>query len=166
MKDENSSIAYFKMHKNLTTDLKSDEDYLRWSEKCLNEANAYFEVSFRCKDMIHNDYRNAFLTNVSFACELYLKYLLLIQNIDCRKEHNLYKLFKKLPEKIQDDLKKKHPCGNISIDEFELELDDIGQAYMIFRYMYERGNMACNFQFLIELLFTLHSLIHNNKKGE
>ncbi|MBG9754347.1 HEPN domain-containing protein [Lysinibacillus sphaericus] len=165
MKDENSSIAYFKMHKNLTTDLKSDEDYLRWSEKCLNEANAYFEVSFRCKDMIHNDYRNAFLTNVSFACELYLKYLLLNQNIDCRKEHNLYKLFKKLPEKIQDELKRKHHCGKVLIDEFELELEDIGQAYMIFRYMYERGNMAYNFQFLIKLLLTLHSLIHN-KKGE
>ncbi|MES1047566.1 hypothetical protein BLX88_19605 [Bacillus obstructivus] len=90
MEDENRSIAYLKMHKNPTKDLKSDEDYLRWSEKCLNEANAYFEVSFRCKDMIHNEFRNAFLTNVSFACELYLKYLLLIQNIDCRKEHNLY----------------------------------------------------------------------------
>ncbi|OAB40868.1 hypothetical protein PMSD_00830 [Paenibacillus macquariensis subsp. defensor] len=166
MENENRSIAYLKMHKNPTTDLKSDEDYLRWSEKCLNEANAYFEVSFRCKDMIHNDYRNAFLTNVSFACELYLKYLLLIQSIDCRKEHNLYKLFKKLPEKIKEELKKKHPCGNISIDKFELELDEIGQAFMIFRYMYERGNMVYNFQFLMELLFTLHSLINNNKKGE
>ncbi|OAB27813.1 hypothetical protein PMSD_23075 [Paenibacillus macquariensis subsp. defensor] len=76
----------------------------------------------------------------------------------------IYKLFKKLPEKIKEELKKKHPCGNISIDKFELELDEIGQAFMIFRYMYERGNMVYNFQFLMELLFTLHSLINNNKK--
>lgn len=166
MKDENRSIAYLKMHKNPPTDLKSDEDYLRWSKKCLNEADAYFEVSFRCKDMIYSNYSNAFLTNVSFACELYLKYLLLIQNIDCRSEHNLYKLFKKLPKKIQEDLKKNHPCGNTSIDKFELELDNIGQAYMIFRYIYERGNMAYNLQFLMELLFTLHSLVHNKKNGK
>ncbi|WP_121616326.1 HEPN domain-containing protein [Virgibacillus halodenitrificans] len=163
MENENSSIAYLKMHKNPTTDLKSEEDYLRWSEKCLNEANAYFEISFRCKDMIYNDYSNAFLTNVSFACELYLKYLLLIHRIDCRKVHNLYKLFKKLPEKIQENLRKTHPCGNTSIDKFEQELDDIGQAYMIFRYIYERGNMAYNLQFLMELLFALQSLIYNNK---
>ncbi|MFM9532557.1 hypothetical protein [Lysinibacillus sp. IITD104] len=66
MEDGNRSIAYFKMHKNLTTDLKPNEGYLSWSEKCHNEANAYFEVLFRCKGMIHNDYRNAFFTNVSF----------------------------------------------------------------------------------------------------
>ncbi|QQK79935.1 HEPN domain-containing protein [Salicibibacter cibi] len=166
MEDENRSIAYLKMDENPSTELKSYEDYLRWSENCLNEANAYFEVSSRCKDMFLSEYKNAFLTNVSFACELYLKYLLLKQYINCRKEHNLYKLYKKLPEKIQEDLKKKHPCGNISIDEFELELDNIGQAYMIFRYIYERGNRAYNFQFLMELLFTLHSVIHYNKKCE
>lgn len=31
---------------------------------------------------------------------------------------------------------------------------------MIFRYMYEKGNMAYNFQFLIELLSTLNMLIN------
>lgn len=90
--------------------------------------------------------------------------MLLNQNIDCRREHNLYKLFKKLPKKIQDDLKKIHPCGNISIDDFELELGDIGQAFVTFRYMYERGNMAYNFQFLIEFLTTLHRLIHSDER--
>lgn len=150
------------MHKNPTKDLKSDEDYLTWAEKCLNEANVYFEVSFRCKDMIFTESRNAFLTNVSFACELYFKYLLLKNRIDCRREHNLYKLYNKLPNEIRNELKKTHPKGNISADEFELSLEEMGQAYMIFRYMYERENMAYNFQFLMELLFTLNNLIHNN----
>lgn len=165
MKDENSSKAYLKMHKNPATSLKTKEDYFRWSENCLKEANAYHEVSFRCKDMMFSNYSNAFLTNVSFACELYLKYLLLANNIDCRREHNLYRLFKRLPEKMQEDLKNKHPCGNILKDNFELELDDVGQAFMIFRYMYERGNMAYNFLFLMELLSTLHSFTNNNVKG-
>ncbi|MGG0718215.1 HEPN domain-containing protein [Robertmurraya massiliosenegalensis] len=163
MVDKNRSIAYLKMDKNPITDLKSDEDYSNWADKCLNEANAYFEVSYRCKDMMFNDYRNAFFTNVSFACELYLKYFLLINKKDCRKEHNLYKLFKKLPNEIQHELKEGHPCGNIKRDTFDLSLEEIGQAYMIFRYMYERGNMAYNFQFLMELLFTLHNLIHNQE---
>lgn len=165
MENENYSIAYLNMGKNPVTELKSDEDYSRWANNCLNEANAYFEVAFRCKDMIFTKHMNALLTNVSFACELYLKYLLLIHRIDCRRDHNLYKLFKKLPDNVQEDLKKKHPCGNTSIDNFELELHDIGQAYTIFRYMYERGNMAYNLQFLMELLFTLHCLIHKNTDG-
>ncbi|MEZ7170765.1 hypothetical protein [Sporosarcina sp. OR05] len=164
MKNEDNSRTYFKMHKNPTTSLKTKEDYLRWSENCLKEANAYHEVSFRCKDMMLSQHGNAVFTNISFACELYLKHLLLAHNIDCRREHNLYKLFKKLPEETQEHLKNKHPCGNILIENFELELDDVGQAFMIFRYMYERGNMASNIQFLIELLFTLHNVANNNVK--
>lgn len=58
MEDEDQSIAYFKMDENAITELKSDEDYLRWSEKCLNEANAYFEVSWKCKDMFYSNHRN------------------------------------------------------------------------------------------------------------
>ena len=164
MESENHSIAYLKMHKNPTTKLKSEEDYLRWAEKCLDEANAYFEISIRCMDMIYTINNSALLTNVSFACELYLKYLLLTNKIDCRNEHNLLKLFKKLPKETQENLKKIHPCGNTSIDKFELELEDIGHAFTIFRYIYERGNMAFNLQFLMELLFTLHSSINNKKE--
>lgn len=161
MKDEKSSKAYLKMDKNPTSSLKTEKDYLRWSENCLREANAFYEISFRCKDMMLSKYDNALLTNVSFACELYLKHLLLANNIDCRREHNLYKLFKKLPEKFQEDLKSKHPCGNISRSDFELSLDEVGKAFTIFRYMYEREIMAYNLQFLMELLFTLHNFSNN-----
>ena len=152
------------MDNNSATSLKTEEDYLRWSEKCLIEANAYHAVSLRCLDMMLSDYRNAFLTNVSFACELYLKHLLLARNINCKGPHNLYVLFKKLPMEMQADLKRKHPCGNITIDEFEVVLDEVGLAFTIFRYMYERGTIAYNFQFLIELLFTLHNVANNSVK--
>lgn len=104
-------MAYLKMDKNLSAKLITVEDYLSWSEKCLKEANSYFEISNRCKDMAFSEYNNAFLTNVSFSCELYLKYLLLKSKIDCRREHNLYRLYKKLPDEIQQKLKVSHPCG-------------------------------------------------------
>ena len=164
MKNEDDSIAYFKMHKNPATSLKTEEDYLKWSKKCLIEANAYYEVSFRCKDMMLSQHGNAVFTNISFACELYLKHLLLAHNIDCRREHNLYKLFKKLPKEMQEDLKYNHPHGNIREDEFELTLKDVGQAFTIFRYMYERESMASNVRFLSELLSTLHNFANNDVK--
>lgn len=83
--------------------------------------------------------------------------------MDCRKEHNLYKLFKKLPEEIQNKIKEAHLCGNTSKNYFEQEIDDLGQAFIVFRYMYERGSMAYNAQFLLELLDTLHKYINYNK---
>ncbi|MFF2795593.1 HEPN domain-containing protein [Lysinibacillus xylanilyticus] len=156
-------LAYLKMQKNPVQDLKSNEDYFNWSKKCQKEANAFYNVSYRCIDMMLSDNRNAFFTNVSFACELYLKCLLLRQKIDCRKEHNIYKLFKKLPEEMQNEIKEAHPCGNISKNCFEQEIDDLGQAFIVFRYMYERGNMAYNVQFLLELIDTLHKYINYNK---
>lgn len=133
-------------------------------KNCLKEANAYYEVAFRCKDMMLSQHGNAVFANISFACELYLKYLLLSNGIDCKQGHNLYNLYKKLPQNIQKDLKNKHPHGNIRKDEFELTLDDVGQAFTIFRYMYERSIMASNVQFLIELLSKLHNIANNNVK--
>ncbi|MDO4462913.1 MAG: hypothetical protein Q4C57_00015 [Bacillota bacterium] len=57
--------------------------------------------------------------------KLYLKSLLFAQNIDCRREHVLFKPYKSLPEKMQEQLKDLHPCGNIPKENFELELREI-----------------------------------------
>lgn len=162
MKNENNAIAYLKMHKNPVTPLKTEDDFVRWAKKCLTEADAYYAISFRCIDMIFTDNSNAVLTNVSFACELYLKHLLLSQKINYKSEHSLDKLFNKLPSEMQESLKQLHPCTNTSIDMFERELTDVAKAFTIFRYMYERGNIAYNLQFLMELLFTLHTFTHDH----
>lgn len=163
MTESSKTLAYLKMDKNPNKSLISDEDYINWSKECHKEANAFYNVSYRCIDMMLGDNMNAFFTNVSFACELYLKCLLLMQKIDCRKEHNLYKLFKKLPEEIQNEIKEAHPYGNTTKNCFEQEIDDLGQAFVVFRYMYEKGNMAYNAQFLLELIDILHKYINYNK---
>lgn len=149
-------MAYFQMDKNPVRELKTEGDYKEWAKGCYRSAKAFFNVSYRCRDMIFNEDMDAVFTNVAFACELYLKCLLFEQKIDCRKEHDLYKLYIKLPEKLQKQLKERHPCRNIQRSDFELELKEVGKAFTVFRYMYERTDMAWNAQFLIELLDTLH----------
>lgn len=155
-------MFYFQMDKNPVKELKTDEDYEKRSEGCYRQAEAFYQVSYRCKDMLFGENMDAVFTNIAFACELYLKSLLFGQGIDCRKEHDLYKLYKSLPDEIQEQLKDLHPCGNTPKSGFELQLKELGKAFMIFRYIYERKGMAWNGQFLIELLDTLHQNIVND----
>ncbi|MCO8193075.1 hypothetical protein [Anaerofustis sp. NSJ-163] len=157
---------YLDMAKNPMRELKTKEDYEIWAKECYNSAEAFYEVIFRCKEMIFRNKYDTFavLMNVAFACELYLKTLLFWQNIDGRNEHDLYKLYKKLPEKQRNKLKELHPCGNTSKSNFELELQEIGKAFIVSRYMYERQRMACDVQFLFELFTTLHDNIGENSK--
>jgi len=152
-------MAYLQMDKNPVKELKTEEDYCRWSKGCYRQAKAFYNVSYRCRDMLLNEDMDAVFTNISFACELYLKCLLFDQKIDCRKEHDLYKLYKSLPDKIQEQLKELHPCRNTQKENFDLQLKELGKAFIVFRYMYERTTMASNGQFLIELLDTLHQCI-------
>lgn len=158
---------YLDMAKNPMRELKTKEDYEIWAKECYNSAEAFYEVTFRCKEMIFRNKYDTFavLMNVAFACELYLKTLLFWQNIDGRRKgHDLYNLYKNLPEKIRDQLKELHPCGNTSKSNFELELQEIGKAFVVSRYMYERQCMACDVQFLFDLLFTLRKYIGENSK--
>lgn len=158
-------MAYFQMDKNPIRELKTEEDYKKWAQGCYKTAKAFYNVSYRCKDMVFTENMDAVFSNIAFACELYLKCLLFEQKIDCRKEHNLYKLYKELPEKLQKQLKELHPCGNTQESKFELELKEVGKAFTVFRYMYERTTMAWNGQFLIELLDTLHRNIVDDSEN-
>ena len=112
--------------------------------------------------MLLSETMDAVYANIAFSCELYFKSLLFDQQTDCRKEHDLYKLYKNLPDKLQEEIKGKHPCGNTPKENFELELKEIGKAFTVFRYMYERKEMAWNGRFLIELLELLHQNIVDN----
>lgn len=154
-------MAYFQMDKNPIRELQTDDDYQNWSIGCYKHAESFYNVAFRCKDMLLSENMDAVFTNIAFACELYLKCLLFSEQIDCRKEHDLYRLYKSLPDEVQAEIKALHPCGNILKVNFELELKEVGKAFTVFRYMYERKMVAWNGQFLLELLDTLHRNIIN-----
>ncbi|WP_434302288.1 hypothetical protein [Clostridium botulinum] len=156
--DNKKSVAYLKMDMNSVKRLKTNDDYSNWANGCYKEANAFYNVALKCHDMLFSENMCAVFTNISFACELYFKCLLFYLKIDCRREHNLYKLYCKLPEEVKTELKAFHACGNTSKDMFERELEDLGQAFIIFRYHYERSRLACNSQFLLELLGVLHNI--------
>lgn len=152
-----SNPAYFQMEKNEEFILETEKDYIEMGKRAYKSAEEYFYIFEKCYDMIFNGNHNALCTNISFSCELYLKSLLFYEKIDCMKKHDLSELYSMLPSKIKKDLKELHPCGNSSKNRFELELKELGKAFIVFRYAYERKRLAWNMQFLIELVLTLKS---------
>lgn len=80
----------------------------------LSEAEAFFEAACMCEtehfrlDM-NSKFLFPFVVNLTFACELYLKSIMIFFSKDCEfvKTHDLLKLFKNLGnDKIKDMLQK------------------------------------------------------------
>lgn len=156
-------MAYFQMDKNPIKELETEADFEKWSKGCYRQAEMFYKLCYRCRDMLLGEAMDAVYANIAFSCELYFKSLLFDQQIDCRKEHDLYKLYKSLPDKLQEEIKEIHPCRNTPKANFELELKEVGKAFTVFRYMYERKMMAWNGLFLVELLDILHQNIVDNQ---
>lgn len=151
-----NTLTYFQMEKNKEFDLKKKTDYIEMGKRAYKSAEEYFYIVQNCFFMILNGNHSALCTNMSFACELYIKSLLFYEKIECRNKHDLFELYNMLPNQIKNEIKKYHPCSNINKDMFEQELKELGKSFVVFRYSYERKSLAWNMQFLIELIQTLN----------
>lgn len=151
-----SKPAYFQMEKNEKFELDTIEDYKRIAKSTYKAGVGFYAISQRCIDMILSDYSNQVCTNIAFSCELLLKSIIFEKGIDCRKQHDLYQLYNLMPESDKESIKKLHKSGNIRKEDFELNLKEVGKAFIVLRYSYERKRMAYNLQFLIELLIALN----------
>ena len=147
--------AYFQMDKNEKYELNTTDDYQRIANSTYKAAVGFYIISQKCMDMILSEYNSQICSNIAFSCELFFKSILFKNEIDCRMEHDLYQLYKLMPHKAKEDIKEIHKSGNIKKEDFELNLKEIGKAFIVLRYSYERKRMAYNLQFLIELIMAL-----------
>lgn len=162
-----SEPIFFQMEKNEEYKLNTKDDYKKIAKSTYQSAVGFYIISQKCIDMILSEYSNQIVVNIAFACELFLKSILFEREIDCRKEHNLYKLYNLLPSDNKKVIKELHKSGNINKKSFELNLKEVGNSFVILRYSYEKKRLAYNLQFLIELLIALDEYcigIFENKK--
>lgn len=155
MGKDSGNTFYFQMDRNEKYELKSGEEYKRISKSTYKAAVGFYIISQKCMDMIISEYSNQICSNIAFSCELFLKSILFKNEIDCRSEHDLFKLYNLLPQKDREAIKKKHLCGNINRESFDINLKEVGKSFVVLRYSYERKRMAYNLQFLLELLMAL-----------
>lgn len=78
----------------------------------------------------------------AFAIELHLKAILVSCNIDPKKEHNLFKLYSKLPKEKKDWVLKMYKFiePDAEINAFEKEVEKWSGAFVDIRYYHDRTN--------------------------
>lgn len=160
------NVTYFQLEKNPKREIEKDTDYDIYAKACYRQAKQFAYLCTRTEDMIVSEHCMAWFTNAAFACELYLKYYLFCFRIDyakIKKEHNLYQLFTLLPESIKEEIIKNHPDENVTKEMFELMLKELGNAFIEFRYAYEKESLAFSGRFLVGLFY---ELVHHTKPYE
>lgn len=83
----------------------------------------------------------------SFSCEMFLKTLLVKNDLDNVKTHNLEILFNKLPEDCKTQIKTKLYSKYSDESTFEEELNKIANSFEEWRYFYEKDRKI-NLEFL------------------
>lgn len=112
-RDEWGCFAPFDLTKTPKFDRKADKVEL--AVRSYELANKYFDAATLLFKQSF-EYMPVVLTNVSFACELYLKALLHGYGTDFGNTHGLKNLFEKLPNNI-----KNYVAQNIAIENRETE---------------------------------------------
>lgn len=114
---------------------------------CLSNANDFFEISsiIDCKRTeFEYKYLSVYGTNLSFSCELYLKYLLLKNSCSLEKiqkrGHNLKKLFNLLQKNFSSvaEIILEYYDQECPRNDIENLLASDGANFMDFRYLYEK----------------------------
>lgn len=140
--------------------LITDEDFDKFALSTYEQAVDFMNTSVLILN-VYSGFPAVAITNATFSIELFFKSIFYRQNhTKCYRNgksgielHNLYILFKRLPIDLQKEITKNHRCTNITRDNFERSLEQIGDHYTAFRYSSEQSFISCNLVFIFELLF-------------
>ncbi len=134
----------------------------------LNTANAFTKA---CEIFVYkfiNDRKTMpivpMITNMAFAIELYLKYLLTKNNIDLPKGnngHNFEVLIDSLPQKIKEELIQKIclSYNEINSSNFNAKIEPIKKCFSDWRYIYEvRSQKGIDLELLVSLMLSLRNI--------
>lgn len=97
-----------------------------------------------------------FCVNIAFACELYLKMIMLKDGIEIPHLHKLDKLYNNLPQNRQEELR---ILFNISEPAFLSSLKASSDLFENYRYGFENNNLPkVHGMFMLNLAENLHSI--------
>lgn len=142
------------------------------------QGTKFFDVFMRtynslAKSSISSDiaYTPAFLVNLSFSCEMYLKCLLYIYNNDFNRVHNLLQLFLQLNKNIRDEIKTSYKSEIIKLGyrhllDFDYQLIQHQNVFIDWRYYYDSDSKhsipGADYNFLKVLSLVLLKVTDDN----
>lgn len=143
-------MAFFQMDNNQKKALNAAQDYELYCKSTFRQAEEYFILSVNAAQYVFHDAVSAITSNIAFACELYLKCILLYEGQKV-SGHYLDNLF----GKIQSEDIKSRIKTRIADENFDLSLQEIRKAFEVARYVNEYTVMTCNMQFLVKFMESL-----------
>lgn len=141
---------------------KTDNDAL--SVSCYQNASEYFDAGMLVMKLSPR-LSLPIISNISFACELFMKAILYKRRIEFKKEHNLFNLFSLLPTEYQTLLHERYgDIPNKKSEDFEMELKEMGDAFVFHRYSHERKATVADFGGLAGFAHVLKATIYESKE--
>ena len=115
--------------------------FFKASDRCYGEKieNTYYIIKNADQGSVFTQLPAPTVVNAAFACEMFFKSLLINSNIIIpkgRDGHNLFKLYKRLPLSIQDQISDFCYHGSKK-DSFEVFLEDHANDFADIRYFIE-----------------------------
>lgn len=101
------------------------------------------------------------ITNMSFACELFLKAILKHDDIQQKKMHKLAGLFNELGND-----RKREIVRSENAEEFMIKLTNISNLFEEWRYIYERYPSSVEYNFLCDLSDRLLSVVEGFERSK
>ena len=125
---------------------KQSEEYDYWQiailgKTFLDAAQKCNDTKIECVGWSHH-LIVPIITNMAFACELFLKSILKYNNIEIRK-HCLVELFEKLPKEFKEEI-----IGLENEEIFYRNLTYISDFFEKWRYLYEYYPFSAKYDFL------------------
>ena len=146
-------MAKLQMDANERKKPKTPEDFQKYAESILRSAEEYATLAMFSLPYIFDKSITAITTNIAFACELYLKCILVMEQKKIISGHKLDALF----SSIQNEQIKSNIKDNVAYANFDLCIGEIKDAFIVARYDYEYKEMACDFKFMILLMNALRA---------
>ena len=114
----------------------------------------------------HDMYTTPQVVNLAFACEVYLKTLLIFSEIDIGRKHKLNELFDALQDVdkqyIEVCMKRCYPVRSVSgLRKIDMEAD----AFVNWRYSYEKTTLSCDISYLDALAKILQTMCSKKLYG-
>lgn len=95
------------------------------------------------------------ITNMAFACELFLKSLLQRDGKEIRS-HKLFELFNALEDKLKEEI-----IGSVNSDDFMCKLGKVSNIFVGWRYLYESPLACVEVDFLRDFAERMLIIIEN-----
>lgn len=118
---------------------------IKISEECLNQANAFYNTANSIDYKKDMKMLYPYVVNITFACELYIKYIIKKEKGFYKKEHCIYELFLQLDtftqSLIENNYKKKCAINLLTT------LKEEGENFINWRYAFEKSSLSIKFSF-------------------